>query len=1021
MLLPEIDPRKQQDIISDMKKLVPFYTPEWIFSPDNPDMGTTLFLLYAHMLYENIKKLNLVPLKNFAAFANLLNTKVAPSTPAQAFITFELSEGAREPVFVRKGNQVFAKDDAKDEQIIFETADNLLVTPSMPAWIYNVSSKLDRIISIPVKLPLRQEDGANIEIPLFDYSGGENIQEHSLFLANSDLLDIKAPTVIELELTNSVKHYKESDIAKILSDLNFVEWLYFSQSCWRRFDIVECEDNRVRLIKTGSDPIESNEFKGETNRWIKCRFKVMDDRTVPVSKEVELDGIGISVRHYEAAEDKGIVPDRVLFNDIQMDPAGFFPFGDVFNMYSAFYFSSREVLTKKNSQISVKFNLRFVENRMQGADNTPIDWKVIMKEEDFPKDTLNKVSVSNVAWEYWNGKSWLKLFNSREYEEIFFSGDEGPREILFDCPSDMAETSVNNENNYWIRARIVSIRNLLSLGMVYNSPYIENLTLNYDYEGKRYPLEGCTTYNNGEYSGGLRHLGGEGGMLKPFYCIDAKYPGFYICFDIPPLKGPIGMLLSIKPRLLMEEQFPAIKWEYLSKSEYGVQWKALRVMDGTNSLTESGTVVFAGPNDLGLCTLFGREGYWIRVLNPDSKYESNPSFYQLPVVDGIYMNTVAAIQQESMEGEMLQRTGGISRDEYILSRTPVVSEEVWVDETGSLSVSDMLSMERDKGIKVNVYKDSEGNPIKCWVKWHCVEDFSESDNHDRHYTIDRTTGAVSFGNGKNGMQQPSSGMNTIKANYKTGGGKRGNLAAGTINELQSPIGFIEKVYNPKASSGGCEKETVEEALKRSTEIIKHRNRAVTAEDFECLARQASRNIAMVKCLANFNEKAEKESGCITMVIVPKDERKSTVYFSRLKHQVEEYLSERASNIVSFKGKIKVIQPVFLEICVSAVLTVKDIDDIIPVEKEATERLNKFLDPFEGNYDGKGWRIGQNIHESIFYPLLKSIGSVKNVERISIAVFKADGFTKSEIRLNDIETIPHCLITDGSHSIIIKTT
>ncbi|MFZ5352358.1 MAG: baseplate J/gp47 family protein [Bacillota bacterium] len=1020
MLLPEIDSRKPEDILNEVKRMVPFYTPEWVYDQDNPDMGAALLLLYVQMLYGNINKLNMVPLKNHAAFANLLNTKVMPSTPAQTFITFKLSEGAKEPVFVKKGTQVYAKDEVKDEQIIFETVNNLLVTPAVLSCIYNISKKHDKINAVLLKDALKAEGEGNIEVALFDFAAGENLQEHSLYLGYTDLLNIKSPTVIEIQIQNSAKHYKENIIAKILSDANYVEWMYFSKSAWKSFDIIGCENNRVKLFKPGAEPIDCSEINGETSRWIKCRYKLMDESTEQVSKELEFDGVDVSVKHCDNNGKDGMLPDRVLLNDVQMDPKGFYPFGDLFNMYNTFYFSSQEAFTKKNSAISIKFNLKFIENRMQGNESSEVNWKVIMKEQDFPKSNVTKVSVFSVAWEYWNGKSWIKLFNSKEYEEIFYSEEEGAREVLFECPSDMAETAVNNENNYWIRARVISIKNLFSMGMIYNSPYIENLTINYDFGGKCFHPEKCLVYNNAEFLNGLPYLESEGTALRPFCSHDTKYPGFCIGFDNPPVKGPISIYLSLKPRKTEDYQTPAIKWEYLSKTEYGAIWNDLRVSDRTNSLKESGTVVFAGPHDIGLCSMFGKEKYWIRALNTDGRYDVDPPLCHIPVIDGIHMNTVEAIQQESIEGEMLQRTGKAGKEEYVLARTPIISEEIWIDETGSLSQSALSDIQNNKSIETNIIRDSENNPIRSWIKWQCVEDFSESAYNDRHYVIDRTTGLVIFGDGKNGMMQPSSGMNTIKANYKVGGGKRGNLPSNMITELQYPIGFIERIYNVKASDGGCENETVAEALKRSTEIIKHRNRAVTADDFECLARQASRNIAKVKCLANFNEKAEKEAGCITIVIVPKDDRENLPAFSKLKNQVERYLSERASNTVSFMQKIKVIRSVFLEIHVSAVLEVNSIDDIFPIEKEAVERINKFLDPFEGNYDGKGWQIGQGIHESVFYPLLKSINAVRNVVRISLSVYKADGYTKDEIRASDIETIPHCLITNGSHNITVKT-
>ena len=53
--IPECDGRKYDDIIKEIEYLAEKYTPEWKFSPDNPDAGTALACVFAHRMSETIK------------------------------------------------------------------------------------------------------------------------------------------------------------------------------------------------------------------------------------------------------------------------------------------------------------------------------------------------------------------------------------------------------------------------------------------------------------------------------------------------------------------------------------------------------------------------------------------------------------------------------------------------------------------------------------------------------------------------------------------------------------------------------------------------------------------------------------------------------------------------------------------------------------------------------------------------------------------------------------------------------
>jgi hypothetical protein len=62
---------------------------------------------------------------------------------------------------------------------------------------------------------------------------------------------------------------------------------------------------------------------------------------------------------------------------------------------------------------------------------------------------------------------------------------------------------------------------------------------------------------------------------------------------------------------------------------------------------------------------------------------------------------------------------------------------------------------------------------KAWVRWHQVNNFSDSNETSRHYVLDKSSGLIRFGDGVHGRIPPKGG--TIKVTYRTGGGKEGNV------------------------------------------------------------------------------------------------------------------------------------------------------------------------------------------------------------------------------------------------------
>lgn len=1018
MQVPQIDPRDLPSLIAQMKEMAPYYTPEWRFTPEDPDPGTALFLLFARMLGENIKRFNQVPHKNFVAFLNMLGVAQHTSRPAKTFLTFNLSEGAQETVLVPAGTKVAGTPPEGGDPIIYETQRPIVVTPALLTSLFNVSTRHDRIVPVTVTGVPGSAD------TLFSFEPGKNIQEHSLLLKHDDLFLVEHGARIDIELTHALKRFTEAASCESLANEKDVEWSYRSEGKWVRFDEVISYGNRVRLAKRTKGVWEEAELGGVTGRWLQCKVRSLAAETgAQKLAELELSGLRMRTDYLDVQGDGGIEPQRMYFNDVQIENEGCYPFGEVFAPFGTFYAACPEVFSKRGGRINVRFRLSLREHRPLPERPPHIDWKLIMKRSEVDKEEIpDKVAITRVVWEYWNGVAWVKLPVPRDAETLFHQPAEGEQTFSFDCPEDLAQTFVNAEWNHWIRARILTIDNLYSANALYMSPYVERLKLTYSYEGPVYRPELCLTRNNGELRDETQQLRG-GYPFKPFHQLEGSRPAVYFGFDRTPVRGPISLYFSLLPQKVAEEDVPLIDWEYWQVSPGAQGWRPLKTGDETHGLTQSGTVQFYAPADMGESRLFGLGRCWIRAVNRDAKFDGEAARTPRPKVSRIDLNTVVAVQQETVTGEtpQLAPPEDVLADETTaasLARTPVVTEQVWVDETEELSEEAIAELERsERG--VDVLRDSEGHVMKCRVLYDPVASFLNSGPNDRHYMIDRSTGRIRFGDGIRGKRLPNSDVERVRVNYKTGGGKKGNLDRLLINQLQSSIAFVQGVTNKEPAVGGCDPESMQDALQRGPQLIRHRDRAVTAEDFEWLAREAYPNVSQVKCLPNRNVRMEKEVGCITLVVVPKTGIGEPHAFAELKKEIEAYMLKRAAASVAFPGKIQVIEPAYLEIGVQAVLAVKGMDDAVAVELLALDKINRFLNPLEGGFDGKGWTIGKPLHPSMFYALLKPISAIHHVQRLSITVTKLEDGQRVEVLPEKLGAFPHGLISGGAHRLTIE--
>ena len=171
---PALDTRDSKALMQKIKDMIPYYTPEWSFDPDDPDAGATLLFIFTRMLEGTIKRFNQVPLKNLVSFLNMMDATLLPSQPAQAWLSFFASAADIEPVPIPRGIQVAAT--VAGESLLFETQNDLMVTPASLRAAFTSSAYFDSILEVRALLLENSPTQARREYRLFDFTSLENLQ-----------------------------------------------------------------------------------------------------------------------------------------------------------------------------------------------------------------------------------------------------------------------------------------------------------------------------------------------------------------------------------------------------------------------------------------------------------------------------------------------------------------------------------------------------------------------------------------------------------------------------------------------------------------------------------------------------------------------------------------------------------------------------------------------------------------------------------------------------------------------------
>ena len=423
-----------------------------------------------------------------------------------------------------------------------------------------------------------------------------------------------------------------------------------------------------------------------------------------------------------------------------------------------------------------------------------------------------------------------------------------------------------------------------------------------------------------------------------------------------------------------------VVWEYWSASG----WRALSLLkDETRTFLRTGHVLLKTPAKGKMATLSVNGSpalFWIRAVVKRTAWDSAPQIL------AVRTNTVAVQQAETARDEVLGGTDGEPNQVHRLANTPVLPGT--------------LILEVDEG---------DG-----FVEWSRVDDLYGSGPDDRHYVLNRTTGEVRFGNGTRGaipVANPGNPAgNVVARRYRFGGGRRGNVAAGAIKTLDISVPGIaeDQVGNLLPAAGGRDEETLQAAKERAPATLKANNRAVTAEDFEELARRVG-TVKRARALPLHHPQFPdvKVPGVVSVIVIPENDQPNPMPSEGTVRSVCALLNRNRL----LTTEVYVIPPTYHEVSVAAELVASPAADLGTVKEAVHEALITYFHPLRGGDNGLGWPFGGDIFFSRVYQRMQDVAGVERIERVVITL---DGESAEECK--DVPVPDGALLFSTTHDV-----
>ncbi|MCT9106993.1 putative baseplate assembly protein [Streptomyces mirabilis] len=447
---------------------------------------------------------------------------------------------------------------------------------------------------------------------------------------------------------------------------------------------------------------------------------------------------------------------------------------------------------------------------------------------------------------------------------------------------------------------------------------------------------------------------------------------------------------------------PQLRWSVLDGDTFRA---ADVVVDHTGALAGTGTVQLRLPTGWRPGRPPGGpqlpEARWLRVRLTGGSYAEPPRLV------AVLPHTVLAAAVRTVRDEVLgpvpvdprERDGGAGV-RLRVATPPVVP--------GSLTVTVADDPAAPLFPVGEATADSLRGPGPVWRE---VPDLTLAGPADRVFALDAETGVLTFGDGVHGVALPPGAENVRAVGYRTGGGRRGAVAAETATVLRTAVPGVASVTNPLPGTGGTDPERFDATVRRGAAEIRTAGRAVTPADHALLALRApGARVARAHAVPGHHpdHPGARLPGIVGVYLVPPDEDPASAGAPLPTAGDLEAVADHLTRTLAPTGiTVVAAAPRYVQVDARIVLALAPGADPAAAVRRAEDGLRRFLHPLDGGAAGDGRPFGAPlVHTELLHRLLTDAA----VTAVPLLTLTVDG--RPVPPCADTPLPPHALVRAG---------
>jgi hypothetical protein len=942
ILGPVLDTRDEAAILAELRAKAPSYLlTGW--RPQTGGAGDGLLVLLSRFASLVIQGLNAAPDKDFLAFLDAMGVTLLTPRAARAPLVFSLASSAPSDVALPGGTEVAANlppalpkslaasggpSDRPAAPLTFATDETISLARAALAAVHSRIPSGDTYA----------DHSANLSTGFTFFDPG--VQEpiaHRIYVGHDTLFDLPAAPSVTVNIGVTPANQAGGGLGIQGVPMN---WEYLTKEGWLAFQPVIdytdgfVTDGNVALTKSCGPALQKSVVNGIQSFWI--RASAGEPLPLPgASGPGPALPILSRLRAQVSFTIDGLPLDSASNNGFKVDPSkDFYPLGTQPLLASTFLFACDEAFRRAGASIRLDMVLSHLGDKKTGDDAVVLKWEY------------------SAGPGVWNEVPGLNADLTAQPN------------IVFPRPRDWQKVDIDGDSHYWLRVRIAKggyggpVKYTVSGTDVTATnepkpPVVQKLTVAYTISTGGVAPDHCFTYNGFSFNDVTEACLWGRRPFQPFEASADRTSAVYLGFDKPLPVGLISLYAEV-PNPGEADSLSGTSgyaWEYRSP----LGWSELPVHDETEGFQQSGLIQFIGPPDHQPGDGPSGPLFWVRARQLAPSTEPSPQR-----LDSLFLNAVWATQRTSVLGEVVGRSDGSARQVFFLRNAPVLGRETLEVQEWHGTTREWQSLFQEVPLdRIRQDRDAAGTVTGVWIKWIGKDHLYSSGPRDRDYALERNSGLMRFGDGTLGLIPPPGAP--IAVSYDSTQGAKGNVRASAISQLQSAVPYSQGVANPVASGGGARPEDLRGVRLRGPQRIRNRDRALAAADYEWLAREASAELAIVRCLQETGPDGPGQPGWVTMVIAPWSDDAQPKPSVELMREVRDYLAQRAPAAVA--KQVRVVVPSYVPVSVHAEVALADASRAAEVEEDLRDRLDNFLHPLKGGPRGDGWRFGEPVHLS----------------------------------------------------------